>query len=171
MDLGSAICTPKRPSCSLCPWRDSCLAYAQGLTEILPAKAPKAEKPLRRGIVFWAERPDGAILLRRRPEKGLLGGLMEVPSTPWRAEPWTLEEALAHAPLSADWRPRLGIVQHGFTHFRLDLSLVATRVPLDAEADGEWAPLDRLGDYALPTLMRKVVAFAAEGLPFDGRIG
>src|SRR5229473_1724527 len=89
MDLGAAICTPRKPKCILCPWRQACRARAEGIAESLPARRAKAEKPLRRGVAFWAVRPDGAVLLRRRPERGLLGGMMEVPSTPWRQASWS----------------------------------------------------------------------------------
>ena len=85
MDLGATICTPKRPRCMLCPVRDDCRAILAGDPELLPVRAPKIEKPLRRGAAFVAVRSDGAILLRTRPDKGLLGGMSEVPTTAWTA--------------------------------------------------------------------------------------
>src|SRR5260370_25377435 len=102
MDLGATICTPLRPRCVLCPWRTGCTAATAGLTEALPARTEKPERPLRFGVVFWLTRPDGAVLLRRRPERGLLGGMIEIPSTPWRATPWTLAEAMPSAPVSTE---------------------------------------------------------------------
>src|SRR5580704_7645564 len=65
MDLGATICAPRRPRCVLCPWRDPCAARESGFAEELPARAEKPERPLRHGIVFWLQRPDGAVLLRR----------------------------------------------------------------------------------------------------------
>ncbi len=124
MDLGATICTPYRPRCVLCPLRSCCAAAAAGLAEALPARAAKPERPLRHGVAFWLARPDGAVLLRRRPEKGLLGGMTEIPSTPWRAEPWTFAEAIRAAPSAAAWSPLPGTVLHGFTHFRLELAVV-----------------------------------------------
>jgi len=156
MDLGATICTPRRPRCVLCPWRASCAAAALGIAEDLPAPAAKPERPLRYGIVFWLTRPDGALLLRRRPEKGLLGGMIELPSTLWRDTPWTLAEAVAEAPAAADWREMPGTVNHGFTHFRLELTLAAAES--EQPCRGIWARIDELGDYALPTLTKKVVA-------------
>ena len=91
MDLGATICTPRRPRCVLCPWRACCAAAAAGLADAIPARTEKPERPLRYGVAFWLTRGDGAVLLRRRPEKGLLGGMTEIPSTPWRSEPWTLD--------------------------------------------------------------------------------
>jgi A/G-specific adenine glycosylase len=160
MDLGATICLPRKPKCMLCPLNDACASRRAGDQEALPAKLPKAARPKRHGVAFWALRRDGAVLLRRRPENGLLGGLFEVPSTEWRASPWDIDEAKAAAPASAAWRPLAGVVRHGFTHFELELSLLVGSVR-DASADGGiWCPVDRLSDYALPTLMKKVVRHA-----------
>ena len=83
MDLGATICSPKRPACALCPWNEVCLAHARGDQETFPRKAPKREGKLRRGAAFVALRADGRVLLRPRPEKGLLGGMTEVPGSEW----------------------------------------------------------------------------------------
>jgi A/G-specific adenine glycosylase len=159
MDLGSTICSKHKPKCILCPWREACLARQKGIAEMLPARREKAERPLRRGVAFWAVRGDGAILLRRRSESGLLGGMMEVPSTEWRAEKWTIDAAREAAPLPARWRPLPGIVRHGFTHFELEITVLAGTVRRES-CDGVWVALDRLGDYALPNLMKKIVQHA-----------
>jgi A/G-specific adenine glycosylase len=156
MDLGATICTPRRPRCVLCPWRGACLAEAGGLAEALPAPAEKPERPLRYGVAFWLTGPDGAVLLRRRPENGLLGGMIEIPSTVWRATPWTFAEAIGAAPAAAEWSALPGIVRHGFTHFQLELAVVAGM----GIADGLWSPIDKLGEHALPTLMKKVARHA-----------
>ncbi|WP_313388994.1 A/G-specific adenine glycosylase, partial [Rhodospirillum rubrum] len=160
MDLGATLCTPRKPACGLCPWRDPCLGRRLGLAETLPAKAPKKLKPTRCGIAFWVTRPDGTVLLRRRPESGLLGGMIEVPSTPWREDPWTLAEARAEAPLPAEWVPLAGRVRHTFTHFHLDLDVVAGRVGARANARGLWVPFDQFDRHALPAVMLKVVRLA-----------
>ena len=160
MDLGATICTPRRPRCVLCPWRTCCAAAASGRTEELPARAEKPERPLRYGVAFWLTRPDGAVLLSRRPEKGLLGSMIEIPSTPWRAEPWTLAEAVGLAPAVSEWLPLPGTVRHGFTHFRLELAMLTGQ----GVADGIWSRLDRLGEHALPTLMKKVARHAISAL-------
>jgi A/G-specific adenine glycosylase len=160
MDLGATLCLPRKPKCMLCPLNEDCVARRQGNPEELPARAPKALRPKRHGVVFWTQRPDGAVLLRRRPENGLLGGLFEVPSTDWRAAPWDIGEAEGEAPVPAAWRPLDGIVRHGFTHFELELSLLAGTVGGAGARQGTWCPVDRLSDYALPTLMKKVVRHA-----------
>ncbi len=158
MDLGATTCTPRAPACGLCPWSGACLARRRGIVAELPRRSPKPARPTRRGIAFWAVRDDGAVLLRRRPDDGLLGGMMEVPSTPWRAAAWTVAEARDHAPLKARWRRLPGVVHHGFTHFHLELELLTARVS-DASG-GVWCPPDRFADHALPTAMKKVVRHA-----------
>jgi A/G-specific adenine glycosylase len=158
MDLGATICTPRRPRCVLCPWCESCAARAGGFAEDLPARVEKPERPLRHGVVFWLTRTDGAVLLRRREEKGLLGGMIEVPSTPWREREWGEAEALELAPAEAAWEPLPGAVRHGFTHFPLALTVLAGRT--DSPPDGIWARPDQFKDYAFPTLTKKVVKHA-----------
>ena len=159
MDLGATVCLPGRPKCLLCPLAEFCAARELDIAAALPFKAPKAEKPTRRGIAFWITDSQGRLLLRRRPERGLLGGMMEVPSTEWRQEAWPEADALLQAPLFTDWRPLPGRVRHTFTHFHLELELWAGQAAGDIP-DGRWVSLDALGDQALPSVMRKVVAHA-----------
>ena len=162
MDLGATVCTPRRPRCILCPWRENCAAAALGIAESLPVPAEKPERKLRHGVAFWLTRGDGAVLLRRRPERGLLGGMIELPSTPWRAAPWSQSEAIAGAPAPTAWTALPGTVQHGFTHFRLELALLAgtTAEPIA----GIWAKPGEFKDYALPTLTKKLVNYARSAL-------
>jgi A/G-specific adenine glycosylase len=164
MDLGATICTPRRAHCVLCPWRASCSAAASGIAEDLPGRSAKPERPMRYGVAFWLTRPDGAVLLRRRPEKGLLGGMTEIPSTRWRPEPWTFDEAAQAAPVPAAWTALPGTVRHGFTHFALELAVMAGTPMSQGGADGIWSPIDRLGEHALPTLMKKVARHALSAL-------
>jgi A/G-specific adenine glycosylase len=158
MDLGATICTPRRPRCVLCRWRAACAAAANGIAEEVPRTAQRPQRPWRYGVAFWVTRPDGAVLLRRRAEKGLLGGMVEIPSTPWRPAPWTLAEAAGEAPVAAEWRVLPGTIRHGFTHFQLELAIAAGRV--HQEAAGLWSPIDKLGEHALPTLIKKLVRHA-----------
>ena len=158
MDLGSAICIVAKPKCLVCPIAGNCRARAAGIAAELPARSPKRARPLRRGVVFWAVRRDGSVLLRRRPEEGLLGGMMEFPSTAWRAKPWKADEALAEAPVDATWEALPGLVRHGFTHFELELKVFTGRAK--AKEPGVWCPIDRLSEMALPSLMKKVASFA-----------
>jgi len=161
MDLGATICTPRKPACALCPLSEVCKAARAGIAEELPRREPKADKPLRRGTAFWIEGPGGTVLLRRRPEKGLLGGMMEFPSTPWKEHPVSATPDNAGLPISGVSYDLPGTVRHVFTHFRLELSVARLRVTARFEGDGlVWCPPDRLGDYALPTVMKKIARHA-----------
>jgi len=158
MDLGATICTPRNPACGLCPWRAPCQARAGGIAARLPRKTPKRAKPVRLGIVYVARRADGAWLLERRPETGLLGGMLG-----WPGSDWTETQPEPAPPLAADWRALPEEVRHTFTHFHLRLRLMAARVPIDAApARGSFhGPAGFAGDH-LPTVMRK-----AHGLALD----
>ncbi|GGE34783.1 A/G-specific adenine glycosylase [Agaricicola taiwanensis] len=161
MDLGATICTPKRPACVLCPWATACEARAKGIQDSLPRKAAKPAKPERFGAAFWARRPDGAILLRRRPPKGLLGGMTELPTTPWGPR-LDRDTVLTQAPFPADWRIRTGVVTHVFSHFALTLEVFAADLPQTAVApEGAWwaAPAS-IDSEALPSVFRKAVELA-----------
>jgi A/G-specific adenine glycosylase len=166
MDLGAVLCTPRRPRCVLCPWRSCCVAFASGRSDSLPARTEKPERPQRFGVAFWLSRADGAVLLRRRPEHGLLGGMMEIPSTAWRDTAWAFDEALRAAPEPAQWRLLPGIVHHGFTHFRLALAVAAAAAA--GPVEGPWSAVDRLSEHALPTLMKKVVRHVVSAVRAGG---
>lgn len=157
-DLGATVCTPATPTCALCPWMADCAGRRAGIASELPRKGDKRIRPLRHGVHFWLVDSDGNVLLRRRPPEGLLGGMTELPGTGWRDEPWTKTEALALAPMPADWRAA-GEVRHGFTHFELTIGLFAARVP-KIDASGFARPIDALAHEALPSVMRKCVRMA-----------
>jgi A/G-specific adenine glycosylase len=167
MDLGATLCTPRRPACGLCPVRAECRGYADGLAEALPYREERSERPVRRGVTFVAWREDGAVLLRERPLRGLLGGMLETPSSPWAEEKASSDEGTGHAPLKADWKKLPGLVEHTFTHFHLELSIYRAEVGLDAEPKREahparcrWLKPRELVGAALPSVMRKVLAHA-----------
>ena len=164
MDLGAAICRPKAPLCMLCPLRSVCRAYQAGDPERYPAKAPKAERPSRRGVVFWVTR-GGETLLRRNPERGLLGGMVLPPSTPWREGAWSADEARLHAPFAADWAVLPGEVRHVFTHFALALEIWRAEAPADFAPGPEeiWTDVTRLDEVALPGVGRKIASMAIGG--------
>lgn len=162
MDLGATICTPRRPACMMCPIKIDCAALASGDPERFPGKAVKADKQQRRGAAFVAQRPDGAILLRKREEKGLLGGMAEVPGTPWNAR-FDGGTTPAEAPFAADWRFS-GRVSHVFTHFALELDVFHARVDESARLPGAWwSKPGELPGEALPTVMKKAIEAALPG--------
>jgi A/G-specific adenine glycosylase len=159
MDLGATVCLARQPRCTVCPWSGSCVARATGAPERLPVRSPKPERPQRHGVAFWIGRADGTVLLRRRPARGLLGGMMEFPGTPWSAEPWQRLQAQEHAPLPAAWHWLGTPVAHTFTHFQLQLQVAAGTANGSVTAKGGiWQPIGRLDEAALPSVMRKVAA-------------
>lgn len=161
-DLGATICTARVPACALCPWRGrGCVAQERGVQAGLPRKAPKPARPLRHGAHFLLTDAAGGVLLRRRPPRGLLGGMLELPGTPWRDAPWGEAEALAFAPVpGVAWRRVPGAARHGFTHFELEMALFAAEAPALAPPDGmEARPLAE-APAVLPTVMRRLLRLA-----------
>ena len=161
MDLGSSICTPKKPACALCPLNEDCAARARGDQETFPRKAPKKSGELRRGAAFVVTRGD-ELLVRPRPEKGLLGGMTEVPGSDWIAGQED-KAALRQAPDLAGvarWHRKAGVVTHVFTHFPLELVIYAAKAPPRTRAPKgmRWVPIATLDGEALPNVMRKAIA-------------
>lgn len=160
-DLGATICTPRAPACALCPWTAGCRARRLGIADTLPRKAPRPERPARHGAQFWLMDAKGQVLLRRRPPKGLLGGMLELPGAPWREAPWSRDDALLHAPQSAEWR-LAGQAAHGFTHFTLTMDVYTARVDRIV-GEGLLRDAADLAGEALPTVMRRCVRVATAG--------
>jgi A/G-specific adenine glycosylase len=172
MDLGATVCIPNgRPRCGLCPVEDACAARASGVAETLVLGPKRAPRPKRFATAFWVCRPeDGAVLLRRRPAKGLLGGTLEPPSTEWRPRrAWRAAEAVATgaAPVQAEWRRLPGRVRHALSDFEVEFAvLAATDLPRSPDARGDggggavWVPREELEREALSALARKLVRHA-----------
>ncbi|GBQ82756.1 A/G-specific adenine glycosylase [Asaia krungthepensis] len=166
-DLGAGICTPRRPSCLVCPWRNPCKGHETGDPARFPVKAPRKAKPERHGVIFVIKSREGALWLRHRPEKGLLGGMTEFPGTAWLDEPISLVHALSQAPVALEPEGRTwkvaGQIRHVFTHFVLNLTVVNVAIadfsPLHNQ-DGFACPPDALKDQALPSVMNKCLALA-----------
>ncbi|HEX9964546.1 MAG TPA: A/G-specific adenine glycosylase [Allosphingosinicella sp.] len=146
MDLGAMICTPRSPDCGRCPLARGCAARAAGDPQAYPRKAAKRPRPKREGTAYWLEN-DGHVLLVRRPGKGLLGGMLALPTDS------------DGAPAEAEWS-EAGRVDHVFTHFELSMKLLCA----DAETrpDGTWWPIERIGEAGLPTLFAKLATRGAE---------
>lgn len=152
MDLGATICTPKSPNCENCPWADDCVARARGLAGVLPYKIAKKKVPTRYGQVYWIENSAGAVLVRQRAMAGLLGGMTEFPSSDW-----VETKAEFAAPLDLQWRHTTGIVEHTFTHFKLELEVwhATHETPV---LNGRFVAFADLANEALPSVMVKVAA-------------
>jgi A/G-specific adenine glycosylase len=157
MDLGATICTPKNPACGLCPWVQDCAGRRAGIAPQLPRKTPKAAKPVRYGTV-WIGRQGDSLLMERRPDRGLLGGMLGFPGDGW-------DGAGGPAPAEADWQD-LGQVRHTFTHFHLYLTVCRADLPLGAAIRrGEFVPHTQFRPADLPTVMRKAYDHARDGAP------
>lgn len=158
MDLGSTICSPRRLSCLICPLAHTCKGRALNIASTLPLKRAKSTKPLREGVAFLVVTEDSHVLLRRRAEKGLLGGMMEVPSTPWSTLPQ--DNPKKFAPLTGSWISGNTSVEHTFTHFHLRLQLwqLTIRETQPISGDGyRWISRSEIHLEALPALMRKIL--------------
>jgi A/G-specific adenine glycosylase len=153
MDLGSSICTPKSPLCRECPLSTYCKAFNNS-PEDYPKKQPKKSIPRKHAALFWVEDLNGNVLIERRPEKGLLGGLMGFPTSPWEEEKPT-PNSLKFSPIEAQWESVEGTITHTFTHFHLTFSILRARVQNPLE--GLWVARKDLVHHAFPTLMQKVI--------------
>ncbi|MBE9603713.1 A/G-specific adenine glycosylase [Acetobacteraceae bacterium H6797] len=162
-DLGATICTPRNPACVLCPWALQCEGRKAGIAATLPRKTPKAARPTRLGVHFLLTDPAGRLLLRRRPESGLLGGMPEIPGTPWREAAWGEEEAMGFAPLAGpNWRALEGEARHGFTHFELRMRLLVASIPAGEAPEGYFWATPEEARAGLPTAMLRLLELAAE---------
>jgi A/G-specific adenine glycosylase len=161
MDLGATVCTPKNPTCELCPISKDCDGLGAGTQLELPEKTPKKPKPTRTGIAYIARRADGAWLLETRPAKGLLGGMLGWPTTEWG------DDVIHASPHTADWIEVNEQARHTFTHFHLILRVQTAWLPSDSTPDrGHFIPADEFDATALPTVMQKAYTLAAATLRY-----
>lgn len=154
MDIGATICTPKSPRCAVCPIHHSCGAYIKGIEEILPVKIKKDIRPQKRGDAYWIVRENGDVLLHKRPENGLLGGMYGLPTTKW-------DNTRANDIIVGGIRAQknMGSVKHVFTHF--DLILTVYRAEWDscmaAPENYRWISADHFANYGFPTVFKKII--------------
>ncbi len=152
MDLGASVCTPRSPACGTCPLAPRCRARARGIAAELPRSARKAPKPVRHGVAYIARRSDGAWLVERRPQAGLLGGMLGWPGSEWREQ----AAPVATPPVVGDWIDVPGEVRHTFTHFHLRLRLMSASVgPGARPCRGYFTEAGQFSASDLPTVMRK----------------
>ena len=154
MDLGATICTPRNPACGICPLMDVCAARLAGIQASLPRKIAKPTKPTRSGSVWIVRDSSGAWLLERRPDRGLLGGMLGFVGDGW-------DGTGGAAPMAADWHT-LGEVRHTFTHFHLILQVYFAEMSANP-ARGEYTPAASFRPEDLPTVMRKAYNLTLRG--------
>lgn len=162
MDIGARVCTPKNPKCDQCPLQAFCQSVQHNVVAQFPVLPPKKVLPQKKGYVYWVLDQEGRVLIQRRPEKGLLGGLMAFPTSAWEMDlPPSLQPALNDIKVCHLTKK---IIHHTFTHFKLSLSLVTCHVNAVSNLDENymWVDPQHLGEHALPTLMRKVEKVALQ---------
>lgn len=150
MDLGAGVCTPKSPLCSFCPINDNCMAFKNGQAEFYPKKSPKKERPHKYGYVYWIENEEGQILLEKRPDKGLLGGMMGLPTSEWIID----KEKLTHNAYKnievTDQK-----ILHVFTHFSLEL-IICKGKGIYKDFEQKYYSIDHFSNRDFPTVFKKV---------------
>ncbi len=156
MDLGATVCTPKSPNCMICPWVESCLAKKEGNPEDYPAKPKRKPQPIRKGLAFLVI-CDGQVLLQRRPDSGLLGGMLMPLSSDWvEGREYVV---LKEAPIGADWK-HVGQARHVFTHFALHWDVYVANLEQKPDLEGEWIKLEYAMEAGIPTVGKKALKLA-----------
>jgi A/G-specific adenine glycosylase len=165
MDLGATVCTPSRPACLKCPVSQYCQAYHLNKQDHLPRRAVKSAKPQRYGVLYFCENSAGELLFERRPEKGLLGGMIGLPGSEWQGQD----------DISMKGEDKQGqsliehyYLKHTFTHFELHLKAMTVNYE-DISLSGApvfWHPLTEYDKLGLPNLYKKALQqyFTFKGL-------
>lgn len=158
-DIGATICKPKNPLCLICPLSSVCKAHQQNIAELLPKREKKIAKPTKYGISLLIKNELGNILLRKRPEKGVLAGTMELPSSSWLEQSISLEQAMQEIGCLGQYQ-EAGEIKHVFTHFTLKVRLYVLTKNLqfiDKKQENIWVDLEDLDLYPCSTLMKKMI--------------
>lgn len=163
-DVGATLCKPKNPACLLCPLSKQCIGLQKGIAATLPRRAIKANKPVRYGVSFFIQDQKNRILFSKRPEKGVLAGTLELPSTVWEDHPISWHDAEKFIPYAGQWQEK-GEITHIFTHFILKIRLYKMQKKLDLHYQRShelWYPVESLKQYPFSSLMNKLVKLALD---------
>tara|TARA_B100002049_G_C16050618_1_gene363317 strand:- start:59 stop:1009 length:951 start_codon:yes stop_codon:yes gene_type:complete len=167
MDLGALLCKPKNPKCEICPLKVHCLSFKSGKFNSLNSSVSRKTIPKRKGVVFWCIREDGSVFINRRKYNGLLGGLMEFPSSNWDApnllNKFSKKDLFKLAPFKANWLELPNRIHHTFSHFHLELMILKAEINhrnfVTSKRDGIWIKPNRFNAYPFPTLMKKIAQY------------
>ena len=151
MDLGATICTPRSPQCARCPLQNFCHAAKTDNPADYPRRVAKKPRPTRYGYAFITTNSAGDLLLERRPDSGLLGGLLSFPTSVWCEENFPALEDAAH------WVLLPTTVKHIFTHFALFLKIAVAQAPQTTPSNQLWIPAHKASTAGLPSVMQKVL--------------
>lgn len=163
MDLGATVCRPKNPTCEMCPVGEGCVAITKGLQSDIPYRKPKKIKPTRFTKAFLIYDKEGRLRLQKRPDKGLLANMMEVPSTPWLTDEDIVDRHFDSMSSDSKLTPLDQKITHTFTHFHLKIDVYHGGIhdlPESMAHDNDilWVHQRDLAQHPLPTLMKKIIA-------------
>ncbi len=161
MDLGATLCTRARPQCKICPLQKGCLAYAQGRTDELPWPRTKKILPERSTCMLIACHQN-KVLLQRRPDSGIWGGLWSLPEFDSGLSP---QDGCAYLGVSVGKIQSLSAFLHTFTHYRLTIEPIlahvrSTKISADTRIDmsqSEWIQIGQLSTLGMPAPVRKLL--------------
>jgi len=167
MDLGAILCKPKNPRCEICPLKAYCLSFKNGKFDLINPSVRKKIIPKRNGVVFWCLREDGSVFISRRKYNGLLGGLMEFPSSNWDvsniSNRFSKKDLFESAPFEAHWSELPDRIHHTFSHFHLELMVFKAEISRKnstlSKRNGIWIKPERFKIYPFPTLMKKIAQY------------
>ncbi|MEC9393061.1 MAG: A/G-specific adenine glycosylase [Pseudomonadota bacterium] len=167
MDIGSKICKPKNPNCSICPIKSNCKSLKNDLTQLIPLKEKVKARPIKEAELFWIVSNNDKIFLRRRSLTGLLPGMLEFPSSEWIST--SKKRKSVAFPFSGKWESIPGKITHTFSHFELSLKIYISRGIDQNSLNGLWEDKENLNKIGLPSLMRKVYrhVLSKEGISFE----
>jgi A/G-specific adenine glycosylase len=164
MELGATVCIPANPRCGLCPLNKTCEGKKLGIAAELPRKFAEKKRPQKYGAVYWVTDSKGRILVHRRPQKGLLGGMAGLPTSNWTET----KAKIAHPQIIGEHIGRSRVirmkVEHTFTHFDLRLDLHRLEVKNLKAEDHFWVEAGKIGETGLPTVFKKAQKIFEKGL-------
>lgn len=163
MDLGATVCTPKSPKCGVCPVARGCQARLAGIADELPRRKVKGAQPRRAGYIYWVTNSRGEVLFETRPDKGLLSGMVGLPTSEWVDWPtgqkkWPEISHISAMKLLNNKSMKNDLkVRHTFTHFNLELQGVVLKQPSGHRLSPAqfWVPVADISRLGLPTLFKK----------------
>ncbi|MEE2716549.1 MAG: A/G-specific adenine glycosylase [SAR324 cluster bacterium] len=163
MELGATVCTPRNPSCLLCPVNAWCVAFQTGRTDAIPAPRTRP-KPTKIAKITALTQCGNRWLVRKRPEGGLMGGLWEFPT--WEEPPaegstavWLATQLCAEYGVDAQIGPELFQMEHGYTRFQATLHCwicTVAEIPDAISTNARWLTLDEIAELALPRVFQRL---------------
>ncbi len=160
MDYGSIICTPRNPKCNICGINKLCQSYKKNLQLQIPIKLKKSyykNKKYTRAYVIVNEKNE--ILVRNRPDKGMLASMLEVPNDDWVKDKKLLITDNLVRSLKKKFKPR-GLFQYAFSHFDLETEIFYLNVKKSQLSNCNWIKKSTYSKSGLPTVMKKIVKIA-----------